>query len=52
MAALRGHASVVPLLLADPRVEVNEKDVVSSHVPMLHIIWYVPYDEGGSVPAV
>ena len=53
MAALSGHASVVPLLLADPRVEATAKDNVrSSHDPMMHIVWYDPYNEGCSLLVV
>ena len=48
MAAENGHASVVPLLLADTRVEVNAiNKVSSSHTPMVHILSYAPCDEGG-----
>ena len=47
MAALNGHASVVPLLLADPGVEVNAKNKARiSHAPIVHIVCYDQWDEG------
>ena len=48
MAVENGHVSVVLLLLADPRVEVNAMTGVRcSHAPMLHIVCYAPCDERG-----